>query len=50
LDQGRVVAKASSAAEAVRSLVGYALDQMADHYGKPDNIGVVVVDVLPDKP
>lgn len=32
--------------EAVRTLVGYALDQMADRYGKPDNIALGVVDFL----
>lgn len=42
-DQGRVVRHHGSAAEAVAALVGYALDQMADRYGKPDNIGLGVI-------
>ena len=45
-DQGRILAHVAGAAEAVKVLVGYALDQMADQYGKPDNIGVAVADVL----
>jgi serine/threonine protein phosphatase PrpC len=49
-DQARVVSKASSPAEAVRSLVGYALDQMADHYGKPDNIAVAVAEAPGPRP
>jgi serine/threonine protein phosphatase PrpC len=44
--QGRILAHTSTAADGVAALVGYALDQMADGYGKPDNIGVVVAQVL----
>lgn len=44
--QGRILAHAKTATEGVAMLVGYALDQMADGYGKPDNIGVVVAHVL----
>lgn len=40
--QGRVLGSNASPQEAVATLVGYALDQMADRYGKPDNIGVAV--------
>ncbi len=45
-DQARIVQHTATAADAVASLVGYALDQMADRYGKPDNIAVAVVSVL----
>lgn len=44
--QGRILAHASTAVDGVAMLVGYALDQMADGYGKPDNIGVAVAQVL----
>jgi len=44
--QGRILAHAPTPTEGVAMLVGYALDQMADGYGKPDNIGVVVAQVL----
>lgn len=47
-DQARVVGHAKSSPEAVMALVGYALDQMADGYGKPDNLGVAVLEVLSD--
>jgi serine/threonine protein phosphatase PrpC len=45
-DQARVVARATGATGAASALVGYALDQMAEGYGKPDNIGVAVLEVL----
>lgn len=44
--QGRILAHATTAQDGVAMLVGYALDQMADGYGKPDNIGLVVAQVL----
>ena len=43
-EQARVLKDAKTASDAVVALVGYALDQMANGYGKPDNIGVAVVD------
>ncbi|HVE87991.1 MAG TPA: hypothetical protein VND93_34275 [Myxococcales bacterium] len=46
LQQGRILAHAPTPTDGVAMLVGYALDQMADGYGKPDNIGVVVAQVL----
>lgn len=46
-DQARVLQHVPSAGEAVKMLVGYALDQVAAHYGKPDNIAVGVIEVLP---
>jgi serine/threonine protein phosphatase PrpC len=45
-EQGKVVGHAGGAAECVKSLFGYALDQMADGYGKPDNVSVAVIEVL----
>jgi serine/threonine protein phosphatase PrpC len=44
--QGQILAHARTAQDGVAMLVGYALDQMADGYGKPDNIGLVVAQVL----
>ena len=46
-DQARLVHASDSVGVAVASLVAYALDQMADFRGKPDNIGVAVLEVLP---
>lgn len=43
VDQARIAAHAKSAPDAVRSLLGFALDQMADENGKPDNVGVAVL-------
>ncbi len=43
-EQARVMKYPPNASEAVASLFGYALDQMVQGYGKPDNIGVAVVD------
>ncbi|MFZ5468494.1 MAG: PP2C family protein-serine/threonine phosphatase [Myxococcota bacterium] len=45
-DQGRILAHVEGAPAAVAALVGYALDQMAARYGKPDNIGGAVLVVL----
>lgn len=42
-DQARIAAATKSAGEAVSALMGYALDQMADGNGKPDNLGVAVL-------
>lgn len=47
-EQARVLRDSKSASDAVGTLVGYALDQMATGYGKPDNIGVAVVDFRRD--
>lgn len=44
-EQGKLIAKTNSPTEAVSTLVGYALDQMADRYGKPDNVAVAVLQV-----
>jgi serine/threonine protein phosphatase PrpC len=44
--QGRLLAHAPTAADGVATLVGYSLDQMADGYGKPDNIGVGIIEIL----
>ncbi len=45
-DQARILGHVQSAPDSVAALVAYALDQMADRYGKPDNIGVAVLEVL----
>ncbi|HEY8208060.1 MAG TPA: hypothetical protein VIG99_11305 [Myxococcaceae bacterium] len=44
--QGRILAHATNPSDGVAMLVGYALDQMADGYGKPDNIGVAMAQVI----
>jgi serine/threonine protein phosphatase PrpC len=44
--QGKVVSTAKAAPDCAASLVGYALDQMAEGYGKPDNVSVAVIEVL----
>jgi hypothetical protein len=34
------------ATEIAATIIAYALDQMADRYGKPDNIGLAVLEAL----
>jgi serine/threonine protein phosphatase PrpC len=41
----RILGGSADVADSVTSLVGYALDQASEGYGKPDNIGVVVLAV-----
>lgn len=43
----QIAAAAADPAEAVHALVGYALDQAAEGYGKPDNIAVTVLALRP---
>jgi serine/threonine protein phosphatase PrpC len=45
-DMGKLMAHVSSPGHAVAVLAGYALDQMADQHGKPDNLGISVAQVL----
>lgn len=45
-DQGLILAHTKNVSEVIQSLTGYALDQMATRYGKPDNIGVAALQVL----
>lgn len=45
LAQARILTGVTSSAAAVQTVLGYALDQMADRHGKPDNVGLAVVRV-----
>ncbi len=45
-DQARILAHVQGAPDTAATLVAYALDQMADRYGKPDNIGLAVLEAL----
>lgn len=44
-EQGRVLQSFHSPGEIVNALIGYALDQMANGFGKPDNVTVGVIQV-----
>ncbi len=44
-DQCAVLKHEQDAVGGTRQLIGYALDQMASGYGKPDNLGLVVVKI-----
>ncbi len=44
-DQAAVLHHAKDAEDGARLLLAYALDQMASGYGKPDNVGLVVLKV-----
>ncbi|MGQ0506065.1 MAG: PP2C family protein-serine/threonine phosphatase [Myxococcaceae bacterium] len=45
-DQSKILAHVQNAPDVVKTVVSYALDQMAERYGKPDNVGLAVLEVL----